>query len=258
MASSYTYEELVAAVRAVGVKENDILFCHSNVGFLGVPEGLKDRQAILELILSAIQDVIGEEGTLVVPTFTYSFGKNEIFDVDSSVSNCGAFSEFIRMHPSAFRSNDPSVSVAAIGRKAQDLTKNIPQDAYSEDSVFGRLVKQRVRIFNINFDAGTTLLHYLEKQCQVSYRFDKTFHGEKMEDGCLVQSASTLWVRDMDLEGSDANFDAFNRYVSNAALYKRCSVGRGSIGSISIEDVEQAFNLLYQQDAWFLTDRYTK
>lgn len=256
MGATYTYDELVLAIKEVGVRSGDTLFCHSNVGFLGIPEGSQDRSAVLELIYSAIFEVIGENGTLVVPTFTYSFGKREVFDIDSSVSNCGAFSEYVRMHPNSFRSNDPSVSVAAVGKKALELTESSSQDAYSKYSVFARLIEQSVRIFNINFDAGTTLLHYFEKKYRVSYRFDKTFYGQKLDNGKLIQSASTLWVRDLDIEGSETNFDAFNCYVTKQGLFRRCRVGRGSLGSISIEDAEHAFKFLYKRDPWFLTDRY--
>jgi len=255
LAKGFSLEELTQAIRAVGVKEGDVLFCHSNVGYLGLPKGAKSKDDALAMIYSCIHSVIGDSGTLVVPTFTYSFGRSEVFDVDASVSNCGVFSEYVRMHPCSLRSCDPSVSVAAIGNKALELTEKPSQDAYSEDSVFGRLIEQDVRIFNINFDAGSTLLHYFEKKYGVPYRFDKTFYGQKKERGQLIQAASTLWVRDLEIEGSDANFESFNKYVSEEGLYQRCTVGRGSVGSISIKDAEQAFRRLLDRDAWFLTNR---
>lgn len=95
------------------------------------------------MIYSSIRSVIGDSGTLVVPTFTYSFGTQERFNVETSVSNCGMFSEYIRQLPDSYRSNDPSVSVAAVGRHADALTQVIDDNAYSDSSVFARLIEQK-------------------------------------------------------------------------------------------------------------------
>ncbi|AIU68108.1 AAC(3) family N-acetyltransferase [Vibrio coralliilyticus] len=255
MGKGYSLEALTKAIREVGVTEGDILFCHSNVGYLGLPEGAKSKNDALAMIYSSIRSVIGDSGTLVVPTFTYSFGTQERFNVETSVSNCGMFSEYIRQLPDSYRSNDPSVSVAAVGRHADALTQVIDDNAYSDSSVFARLIEQKVRVFNINFDAGTTLLHFFERKYEVPYRFDKTFSGELYLDGDYHQATSTLWVRDLEIAGSEANFERFNEYVSEKGSYVRSIVGRGNVGSITIEDVETAFKELLAQDAWFLTNK---
>ena len=88
----YTQEDLENAFISVGLKEGDIVFSHSNIGFFGRPQGGQSVQYVFDLILAALFEVIGKEGTLVVPTFTYSFSKGEIFDLYNTVSECGTFS----------------------------------------------------------------------------------------------------------------------------------------------------------------------
>ena len=75
----YTYQDLKEAFIAVGLKKGDLVFSHSNIGFFGVPEGKKSDDNAFNTILDALFDVIGEIGTLVVPTFTYSFSQGKIF-----------------------------------------------------------------------------------------------------------------------------------------------------------------------------------
>ena len=252
----YSRTDFELALQSVGICKGDTVFCHSNVGYLGYPEGVTSKQQSLELILSTFLNLLGSQGTLVVPTFTYSFGKGENFNVNDTASDCGMFSEYIRTNPLSVRSNDPSVSVSAIGKYASFLTNKVSENAYDEGSAFSRLVQLKAKVLNINFDAGSTLLHFFERVHNVSYRFDKTFHGKKFDGKSYIPCKSTLWVRDLNIEGSQASFERFNRYATDKGIYKRAKVGRGGIGCISVEDMNKAFSELYEKDPWFLTDKH--
>ena len=39
------------------------------------------------------------------------------------------------------------------------------------------------KVLNLNFDAGSTLIHYVERELRVPYRFDKSFTGTIREQG---------------------------------------------------------------------------
>ena len=92
------------------------LLVHSAVQFLGRPVGG------LRMYLEAIQEVIGAEGTLVVPTFNFGFAQGERYDpADTPSQGMGAFSEFVRQLPEARRTSHPLQSVAVVGRYAADL-----------------------------------------------------------------------------------------------------------------------------------------
>jgi aminoglycoside 3-N-acetyltransferase len=71
--------------------------------------------------------VITERGTLIVPTFTYSFksfgDKNPPFSTTESPSLCGLISDTLWKRPNAFRSQHPTHSVAAIGFFAKEMVK---------------------------------------------------------------------------------------------------------------------------------------
>ena len=49
-----------------------------------------------ETIYKTLRSFVGPTGTIIVPTFTYSYRRNEVFDVSRSVSINGVFSEYIR------------------------------------------------------------------------------------------------------------------------------------------------------------------
>ena len=60
-----------------------------------------------------------------MPTFTYSFCKTGIFNVQKSRSEVGLFSEYFREKCGNFRSDHPILSVCGKGKLAKDIINNI-------------------------------------------------------------------------------------------------------------------------------------
>ena len=109
----YTKNDIKNALIDVGIKKGDSIFIHSNLGFFGK---LKDCQTIedyCENVKDVFLDILGSEGTLIVPTFSYSFCNNEDFDAKKTQGICGAFSEYIRLSSESIRSEDPNFSISA-------------------------------------------------------------------------------------------------------------------------------------------------
>ena len=72
--------------------------------------------------VAALGQVIGPQGTCVVPTCTHREGyPKPTFDPLLSPSEVGPFSEFFRLRPGTVRSHSPTHSVAAIGLAAQEI-----------------------------------------------------------------------------------------------------------------------------------------
>jgi len=70
--------QIIEALQGVGVERGDGLLIHSALQFFGHPTGG------IEIYLSALQDVLGEEGTIAVPTFNFSFANGEDYDPATS------------------------------------------------------------------------------------------------------------------------------------------------------------------------------
>ena len=67
--------------KKVGLKKGDIAMVHSDLRTFGKIGDVTDKERFIGLILNAFLNVLGKEGTLVVPTYTYSFCRNQVFDV---------------------------------------------------------------------------------------------------------------------------------------------------------------------------------
>ena len=113
----------------LGLKKGSVAFIHSSTGNmnLGFPA---------YRMLSIILDVIGEEGTALFPCHqlttksTYALKNNLPFDVKKTPSDVGLLPELARRHKGAFRSLHPTNSIVAIGKYADELTKEHHLDIY--------------------------------------------------------------------------------------------------------------------------------
>ncbi|CAM4052786.1 Aminoglycoside N(3)-acetyltransferase [Campylobacter armoricus] len=90
----YSNKDLIESFYKLGIQKNDILCIHSELMKFGIP--LLPRNEFLQTIIDCFFEVIGKEGTLIMPTFTYSFCKNEVYNKINSKSNVGVLTEYFR------------------------------------------------------------------------------------------------------------------------------------------------------------------
>lgn len=243
--ADYTRSDIVAALEAVGIREGDTIFTHSNLGFFGKLDDADTRQEYGEAFLSAIRVVLGEDGTLVVPTFTYSFTDGDRFDPASTASDMGLFSEFVRDHPESVRSADPNFSVSAIGRCSENLTESPPANSFGPDSFWERFLAVDGTYCNFNFDAASSSIHYVERCFDVPYRWDKPFAGTLVRDGYEERRVFYHYVRDLGEEAHEPDFAAFDEIARQAGVVEQTVLGKGQVVSIGAQEtydvIEQAY-----------------
>jgi len=146
------------------LRAGDVVVIHSSLGNLnlGFPY---DR------ILSLIREIVGDEGTLLFPTYpmltSYKFLlSGEVFDIRKSPSYTGILSEFARQHKAAIRSLHPTKSVCAIGPQARELTETHQHSLHPCDtfSPFYKIMKYNARVIGLGVSTqqGLSPVHTVE------------------------------------------------------------------------------------------------
>lgn len=251
--ADFARSELDRALDTLGLRNGDLIFGHSNIGFFGRPEGVRSGDDAAALFHDAIRERIGPGGTLVVPTFTYSFPRREIYDPLNSASRMGLLAEWIRRRPDARRSLDPCYSVAAVGAHAERLTGAATENSFGPGSFFHRFLESGGKILNLNFDAGSTFIHYVERELAVPYRFDKTFTGLLRLDGVERPARSTIWVRYLSDDSLEAKFETFDRLAREQGLFRTVGLGRGEMGVMRAADCFDLVARTLPRRPYFLT-----
>jgi len=152
---------------------------HTSLSSFGFVEGGA------ETVVKALREVLGPNGTLVVPTFFTFFkgGPNQIYDIDRTPSRMGKITEVVRLLPGAIRSHDPIVPLAAIGPLARNIVNRDFRNCWGRDSSFGRLLELNAWVLLIGVTYNScSMFHLVEGIAQVPYREWKKVEGYIVEN----------------------------------------------------------------------------
>jgi aminoglycoside 3-N-acetyltransferase len=115
-------DDIAQGFRDLGVKVGAILIVHSSLSSFGRVDGGT------ETVIEGLLDALGPEGTLLAPTLTGHEGLSPEnpphFDLRSEPCWTGVIAETLRLRPDAIRSTHPTHSCAAVGRLAEEVTRD--------------------------------------------------------------------------------------------------------------------------------------
>ena len=257
MSAPYTYEDAVNAYKAVGLTAGETIYVTSDM--LKV-RGLSnaDGETLVDAHLSALREVLGPEGTIVVPTSTLNLIETrDTFDPAATKSfRRGALSEAVRRDPKAHRSFHPIQSYAAAGPRSEELTADVPRHAFGFDSVEWRLVQAGARSVCIGPHPrlACSTVHLMEVVCGAPYRFSKEFLMPVLRDGeiCEEPFYFPVYYRDTGLT-RDFNRKIFTAFEERGTL-ARSELGSGAIYSYSMAEFFEIVGSLMSQDLYIWCD----
>lgn len=182
------------AVRELGVKKGMKMIVHCKFSSLGkVIDGP-------EALCKVLQDAVGPEGVLMMPTFTFQIyhpGRRTIpFDVKNTPGTTGILSETFRKMPDVYRSIDPCHSYCVWGKDARKYVErhHLIPTVDPLESPLGLLAHEDGYAMMISCNSSVTYMHMLEDE------FGATCCGKRTEeydtilpDGQQVKTRSWGW-----------------------------------------------------------------
>lgn len=252
----YSKVELINGLKKVGLERGDTVFLHISHRTLGKPQDCTSALQESQFLLGAIQEALGPNGTILVPTYTFSFTRQEVFDLQNTPSPGGPWStsvdflEYVRKQPGVIRSRDPIHSVAGLGPKAHELLTDVPNTCFGKGSVHHRLKEADGKICTIGVGLHeASFRHHVEETVGVPFRFNKLFTGLIRENGELKKQGWLYFVRIM----ADSGFPAGERLEERARDLGLCCVarvGKGEITAISCREFFDFASHEIRNDPW--------
>jgi len=220
---------------------------HSAIQYLGKPvEGVG-------LFLDAILDILGMEGTIVVPTFNFDFTRGLPFDPQTTPSkNMGVFSELVRKHPDASRTMHPMQSVAVMGKHRDDLAGRDTPSAFDPDSAFDQMVQLDFKLLLLGAEIqAASIVHYSEQRVAVPYRYWKEFSGQVKIGSDWQLCTYKMYVRNMEINPELYLFP-IQKQLQTMGLWKTEEINYGRISTCRLTDFVTIADQLLQNDQWSL------
>ena len=149
----------------LGLAAGETVFVHSSLSSMGYVEGGADA------VVDAFLDVLGPEGTLVVPAFTPRHRRSySVFDPANDHSEVGRITETVRTRPGAYRSRNMRESMAALGPAAREMMRVHRAAAWGADGPFWKLYELDARIMLLGVPYyRSTFWHLIEQWTQPAY-----------------------------------------------------------------------------------------
>ncbi len=159
-------EHICTGLEELGVRPGDLLLVHSSLSSFGRVEG--GARTVIEALLQTV----GPQGTVMVPTLTFQILQERPyrFSVRETPSSSGRVTEVLRQHPQAHRSCHPVSSAAAVGRRAEQLTRDHLDTPCGLTSPYYRLAELggKVVFFGVSM-AANSLFHCAEEIAEPPY-----------------------------------------------------------------------------------------
>ena len=234
-------QDILAKLKAIKIKSGDNLMVHSGLKEIGKLASTKDVKKLGNLIIDSLLKAI-YPGTLISPTYTYSFCKNQDFNPTNNLSNMGSLVNIFWKRKDSLRSSHPIFSVAAIGKRAKYFTKIEKNVSLGKNSFFEKLVKENVKIlgFGIKLLPALTLLHHIEKTNAVPYRYNKIFSGRIIVGNKKIFKKYNYFVRKLELE-PELRLEKIEKFLKQKNALFNISFG-GSC--LEVIESKKVFNLL--------------
>lgn len=241
-----------------GIRRGDLLLVHSSFRTLELP----DVRPVD--FIATLQDVLGADGTLLMPTYTYSFAG--ILDVQpyhpakTPGRANGVLTETLRGYPGAMRSDHPTFSMAAVGREAARLTAG--RECASAMGIGSTLhdaclLGAKILLLGVGNDRNS-MLHLAEAQAGLPYNDVpfRAFWGNE----ALVERATGVVERVPvcgELCGCSLHFGVADAFLTGRGISRRVTIGRAPSQLMPAPAAVDAVveRLLHEPD-WLLCDSF--
>ena len=159
-----TKAQIAGELKQLGLAAGDLVLVHSSLSSLGCVEGGP------EAVIDALIEVLGPEGTLLMPSFQRGgehalLRQGCVFDLRTSPSEMGLITETFRRRPEVRRSISPTHCTAAWGGRAEEILAGHQYCSVSvgKGSPYHRVVEWggKILFLGVTHTCNTTL-HFVE------------------------------------------------------------------------------------------------
>lgn len=208
-----------------GIKKNDDIMIHGDSGVIQQLGSVGKFKFFFDRIIK----FIGNQGTVLIPAFSYSFCKKKLFNPKITPSEVGLFSEIFRLRRDTKRTNHPIFSFSIYGKNWEIYKKARTETCFGKGTIFDIFHNFNGKIITMgtNFENSATFLHYIEQSAFVNYRYNKKFFGKIISKKNKEPINTTFYVRKRKLNIKFKKPPPYFKYL------KKTEFGRYNVYSIS-------------------------
>jgi aminoglycoside 3-N-acetyltransferase len=255
---------LVAALRALGLAAGDVAYLGIDLAGVSLPrwpaprsgEAMREhRGRVCAFVHDAVRTVIGPEGTICAPAFSYDYARRgQPYEHETAPAEVGPFTEWFRQRPGTIRSFHPLFSVCGAGPAASAILENTGRSAFGAVSPFGRLAQHKTRFVSLGvaFARWFTYAHHLEQIAGVNHAYHKVFTVPARRNGVDVPEPFLAFVRYLGA-GIDIELTRFEQKLRDDGALRESRGDAGFLQVVDVADVDRVGLAMLSADPWAFT-----
>jgi aminoglycoside 3-N-acetyltransferase len=234
-------------MRGLGIEAGDVLLAHSSLSSFGRVEGGVDA------VIDALLDVLGPDGTLVLPTHTWDRvnARNPVFDAARTPCCVGHIPETFRRRPGVRRGLHPTHSCAAIGPRAEWLFEGHETQVTpcGPKSPYQRLMDCGGKIAFIGVTlAVNTSFHAVEELACVPWLFDRF----EMLYTVLPDGSRRAVPSRRHCDHMHRDFPSMEPVLESAGALVKGAIGAATVRVIDASGMERVVTPMLAEDPFLL------
>ena len=231
-----------------GLEKGDAVWIASDMKNLLYECISHDDDKDLNVFLDGIIDIIGPEGTILVPTFNWNFCQGKTFDYYKTPCKTGSLGKIALKRDDFKRTKHPIYSFAVWGKDKEELCARDYKSSFGIESPFTYCREKNAKNIFIDVECqhSFTFVHYVEEMEGITYRYLKDFTADYIdENGVKTTRTYSMNVRDLSedifitiypFEEDFKKIGASRRFTANGIPMK--VIKMGDVYPIIADDVK--------------------
>lgn len=233
------YIPLKDYAKAANIKKGDIVFVSSRtVPMLFDAKRAKVKPNLNDFI-DGMLEAIGEDGTLIFPTYNWDFCKGIEFDYKNSPCMTGALGTAALTRSEFKRTKHPIYSFAVAGACQDILCSMDNKSSFGKDSPFNFFKEKNVinLIFDVVLKHSFTYVHYVEEMYgKTSYRYLKEFSADYIDESGNRSSRNySMLVRKLEINVENTVDPIIDDFIA-AGCMERLKINSSDVKKIYLGD----------------------
>tara|TARA_B100000029_G_scaffold509492_1_gene598815 strand:+ start:878 stop:1705 length:828 start_codon:yes stop_codon:yes gene_type:complete len=232
------------ALKKCGIKKNDNVYITTSLFSLGKTK-FKNKKQYYHFFYKCLKDIIGNKSTIIIDAFSTNVVRdNKIHRGKHNECTTGGFAKYIIGLKDTMISDHPAHAIAANGKLAKYLCKNISKSNYGLDSGLYNILKIKSKILRIGIDFTiSSIAHVAESMLGVPYFYQKLIKIRAKRNKKVKFCHYTMFVRHLDLITIYDN-EKIKKGIFKACGAKKAKLNKGFIYSV---DTKKYFEFIKNQ-----------
>jgi|694.fasta_scaffold75486_2 aminoglycoside 3-N-acetyltransferase len=208
---------LINSLKKIGIKKGDTIYLGINLGktYHNFYKNMFTKKTLLDSktfysnqVLNILKKYLTNKGTIIVPSFYFSFFKKKFYNNKTTKTNLGFFENNFLKQKNISRSDHPIFSISCWGKNKNKIIHPCGPFSFGQNSPFNNFLKYKVKFLNIGnlFIETCTYVHHLEHLNGINHRYYKAATGTIIQNEIRKKKTYYALVRYKSLKAEKAEY----------------------------------------------------